>query len=70
MQIDDPAQRPQVGHGPLPAHRAPPGRDDGAAALHGADGIGLHIQEGLHTQRVHQRLQEGALPLLNDQIGI
>ena len=69
-EIDHGAQLLQVGHGPLPADGAAPWGDDGAAAVHGADGLLLHLEEVLHPELVQDVLEQQALPLLDHQVGV
>ena len=48
----------------------PPWGDDGAAAVHGADGLLLHLEEVLHPELVQDVLEQQALPLLDHQVGV
>ena len=70
MEVDHPAQGPQVADGPRPADGAASGGDDGARAGQGADGRLLRVQKGLHAPGVQQLLQERPLPLLDEEVHV
>ena len=70
VEIDHGAQRLQVRSALFPQHGAAAGGDDVALAGDGADGLLLTVEEGIYAPGVDDILQQGTLPVLDDQIHV